>query len=257
MNVQRFSSLVLTSVFLAFLLLVSVASANTIQVAPTVTLVDGSSASEGSVVVSRADAGVYELSQTVGEDSVFGVVHTKPAMVFSTGADEVPVITEGIALVQVTAANGPIARGDLLVTSSSTGVAMRAGPSDDLVFAVALEGFAEDADGVTGLIQADVGVDHAQAVLAAQREFDVSESADETEPFSFVRAGVAIVLIVGALFFVLYSFRSAIGQGVVSVGRNPKARSSIVTLSFANIVFALILCAVIIFIAIAILILPL
>jgi len=67
---------------------------------------------------------------------------------------------------------------------------------------------------------------------------------------------IAVVLVIGGLFFILYSFRSTIKAGVVSVGRNPRARSSIVALAIGNLTFALILCAAVVFIAVAILILP-
>jgi hypothetical protein len=124
------------------------------------------------------------------------------------------------------------------------------------VFAIALEDYVPDATNETGFIQADVSVERAVLALEAKRQAEMSTEDESTSPVSIVRAVIAVVLVVGGLFFILYSFRSTIKAGVVSVGRNPRARSSIVALAIGNLTFALILCAVVVFIAVAILILP-
>lgn len=253
MYVLRLGSSVVLCLIISSIGLVSWVSANTLQVAPTVTLENEGPVPEGSVVVSNEDTDTYQLSTTSVQEHVFGVTAMQPALVFSTGADQIPVVTEGTAFVQVTTSNGPIERGDLLVTSDYQGVAMRAGEFDDAVFAIALQAFTSEE---IGMILAEIGVDRAKEMFAASLQAEVLPQVDE-DSFSFVRAGIATVLTIGALFFVLYSFRSTIAQGVVSIGRNPRARSSIMTLAFGNIIFALILFGIIVFIAIAVLVLPL
>lgn len=228
-------------------------SAGALQIASTVTLEGSPEVTEGLVITAQDEDQTYTVSKNASDAQVFGVTAAKPSLVFTTEGHQVPVVTEGIAFVQVVTSNGVIQRGDLLVTSSTTGAAMRAGELDQHVFAIALETY--ENIGEVGVIQAEVGVEGAQGVRAMQAVLS-SEDTSSLTP-SVVRGAVAVVLVVGALFFILYSFRSTITQGVVSVGRNPRAQRSIVTLSFANIAFALVLCAVVIFIAIAILILPL
>lgn len=250
-RVVLFSMLVLSGVHAT--------KASNIPIASTVALSGVVPTQEGVVIIANEETEQYMVSESAADPRVYGVTAAQPPVVFSTGTNTVPVITEGVALVQVVSENGAIERGDLLVTSATMGAAMRAGEEDRDVFAVALEAY--DDSGEIGRIQADVGIAKALAERSAReaaQEAAVSEGDEETEGKSSVFRGViAAVLVIGALFFVLYSFRSAIIQGVTSVGRNPRARVPIMTLSVASIVFALLLCALIIFIAVAILILPL
>jgi hypothetical protein len=176
--------------------------------------------------------------------------------VFQTGEQEVPVVTDGITYVQVSNEGGQISRGDFLVTAELAGVARKAADDESFVFAIALEDYQSDAANQIGFIQADVSVERAVLALEASRQAQMSTEDTAPDPISIVRAVIAVVLVVGGLFFVLYSFRSNIKAGVVSVGRNPRARSSIVALTIGNLTFALVLCAVVVFIAVAILILP-
>lgn len=248
-------SLLLVSSFLGGL---PVLASNTLQVAPTVRIESVTPVVEGSLIVYDETQQQYQQTITPHDARVFGVTAMSPALVFSTGVDEVPVVTEGITLVRVSAANGLIKRGDFLVSAPQLGVAMRAGDEHQYVFARALEDSVATAD-ATGLIQAEVGVEWAQAALALERQHAAEAEAlpSQQRTATFVRAALAITLVIGALFFILYSFRSTIAEGVVSVGRNPRARGSIITLAVGNIIFALVLCAVVVFIAVAILILPL
>ncbi len=235
---------------------ISLVHASPIQVAPTVLLQDTAQIQEGAVIVANDER--YTLSQFADAPEVFGVIAEKPALVFSTGADQVPVITEGVALVQVNGQGGSIIRGDVLVTSSVAGVAKKASTTDEYMFAIALEDyqFDKNQENTVGVIQADIGAERAQAV-AQNIKNNTQESEEQNKDTSFfIRAIIASVLSIGALFFLLYSFRSTITQGVVSIGRNPRARTSIMTLTFGNIVFSLVLFAVVIFVAIAVLVLP-
>lgn len=256
MNLCRLASSFVLGVFL---LSGSSVHANTLAAAATVTLEGVSVISEGMVVVADEETQTYTLSAAPDDAQVYGVTAAQPPVVFATGENETPVVTEGIVFVQVSAEAGAIQRGDLLVSSSRPGVAMRAGDERQHVFAIALEAYAEDAD---GLIQAEVGAARAQLLRAQKQELAAAALEESTEdaqeqPLSFIRGAVAVTLVVGALGFLLYSFRSLLTHGVVSVGRNPRARGSIMTFSVANILFALLLCAVVVFIAVAILVLPL
>ena len=230
--------------------------ANAIQVSPTVSFVGADVVGEGVVVTVDSEQEQYSISAQAHDDSVYGVTAAQPALVFQTGEQEVPVVTDGITYVQVSTAGGQISRGDFLVTGSTAGVARKAADNESYVFAIALEDYQSDAANQVGFIQADVSVQRAEQALEAKRQAEASAEDESVDPVSIVRAFIAVVLVIGGLFFVLYSFRSTIKAGVVSVGRNPRARSSIVALTIGNLTFALVLCAVVVFIAVAILILP-
>lgn len=229
--------------------------ANAVQVSPTISLPGADQVGEGVVVTVDSEQENYSVADRAHHDSVYGVTVAQPALVFQTGEQEVPVVTDGVSFVQVSAEGGPIARGDLLVTASAPGVARKASSTESYVFAIALEAYQPDPANQIGYIQADVSVQRAVQALEARQQA-MSEQDTATDPVSIVRAVIAVVLVVGGLFFVLYSFRSTIKAGVVSVGRNPRAQSSIVALAIGNLTFALVLCAAVVFIAVAILILP-
>jgi hypothetical protein len=230
--------------------------ANTIQVSPTVSFEGADVVGEGFVITVDSIEEQYSISARAHHDSVYGVTAAQPALVFQTGEQEVPVVTDGITYVQVSNQGGQISRGDFLVTAELAGVARKAADDESFVFAIALEDYQSDAADQIGFIQADVSVERAVLALEAGRQAQMSTEDTTPDPISIVRAVIAVVLLVGGLFFVLYSFRSNIKAGVVSVGRNPRARSSIVALMIGNLTFALVLCAVVVFIAVAILILP-
>lgn len=237
-------------------------SSNTLPVATTA-VVAGASASGTQVVVYDQQADMYGVSKKARDASVYGVTAISPAIVFATASGTMPVVTQGTTKVQVTAANGPITRGDILTTATSSGTAMRADLSDDAVFAVALEGFGNATTSATGTILAQVGVDDARALQLARRDTAKqsviaasSTDAAGTKMVSYTRDIIAAIIAIGGLLFILYSFRSTLSKGVVSIGRNPRARTSIITLAFGNIIFALLLCAVVIFIALGVLVLP-
>jgi hypothetical protein len=87
----------------------------------------------GDVMVISPDVDrVVELSTEAYSTAVIGVYSTKPALL--AGAPDtddplkgIPVAVVGIVSCKVSAENGPIQRGDLLVTASKSGYAMRAG----------------------------------------------------------------------------------------------------------------------------------
>jgi len=86
------------------------------------------------LVISGSADRMVELSAEPFATTVIGVYSTKPALL--AGAPDtdaplegIPVAITGIAPCKVSAENGPIHRGDLLVTSSTPGHAMKAGPN--------------------------------------------------------------------------------------------------------------------------------
>ena len=85
------------------------------------------------LVVDRAAGRRLTLSRRAYSTRVAGIHSTKPGVLATTHsidesdalAEEIPLAIVGIVPCKVTAENGPIAPGDLLVTSSTTGYAMK------------------------------------------------------------------------------------------------------------------------------------
>jgi hypothetical protein len=236
---------------------------NSFPIATTVE-VPGASVEAGEVIIYDESRDTYTLGRVADDATVYGVSALRPAVVFSTASGTVPVITAGVAPVRIDAQGGNVARGDLLVSSSRVGFARVALAADTNVFAIALE----SATSGSLFVLAEVNKERAQALLTQEKE-RVKAQNNETGTTStatadtksmltsfVVRAAIATVLALGGLLFILLSFKSVIAKGIVSIGRNPRARNSIIALSFGNIVFAIFLCAVVVFIALAILVLP-
>jgi len=108
------------------------------------------------LVASTAGKGALALSSLAYSPAVVGVYSASPAFVAGQPvpedqqADGLPVTLLGIVPCKVSAENGPIRLGDLLVTSSTAGHAMRADdPPAGTILGKALEAFEDDA----GLIQ--------------------------------------------------------------------------------------------------------
>lgn len=122
------------------------------------------------LVVSTASDRTVEKSRAPNSTSVVGVYATKPGMLLSDRGiddnhdDRVPMGVVGVIPTKVTTEGGVIHRGDLLVTSSTPGAAMRATPvtigdvtfyPSGIIIGKALENF--DGEG-TGLIEVMVSV---------------------------------------------------------------------------------------------------
>lgn len=253
---MRYGILVYMSRFIFFLLAVTVVipvvikaqASLTLPVASTVDIVmpAGEQVTAGTVIRFDEETDTYALSKGTADLTVYGVAAERPAVVFVTSATAVPVVTAGVTPVLVTMENGPIARGDVLTTAIISGQARRAN-ADEPVFAVALEARSEP-----GLVLASIGAEEAQAALA--------QRAAITAPggiiVSVARAAMAAVLVLGAIGFLLYSFRSIMMTGVISIGRNPRARQSVLWVSVGSMLLAIVLTGLVVFVAIGILILP-
>lgn len=214
----------------------------------------------GAVVVFVEDEDIYRYSLAVEEEQspVYGVVHERPPLYLETAVATVPVITDGITLVQVEDSNGLIARGDLLRLGSSPGNAARSTDTTDEVFAVALEAAA--AGGET-FVLADISRTRAEALRDArvlEAEQNVTEENDGLSAGAIAaataRIAVALGIVISSLAFILYTYRSIWVTGVTAVGRNPRARSSVLLMNVASSILILFLAALIVVVALGVLV---
>jgi len=93
------------------------------------------------LVIGDGTEGEVQKSAEPYSTMVAGIFATKPGVIgrrqsLLKDADEIPMAMVGIVPTKVTAENGPIHRGDLLVTSSTTGYAMKGIDRSRLVGAV-------------------------------------------------------------------------------------------------------------------------
>lgn len=218
-----------------------------IQIVNTVEVVTDGVIPFGTVVSYDEAEQIYTISSGRGDPKVFGVTAERPALVYVTAATALPVVQFGTAEVLVSMENGPISRGDFLTTGTESGRAIRANDEDQMIFAIALEASSE-----AGLLLASVGVEQARAVRAERAAITAAGGII----VSMTRAVIAALLVLGAIGFLLYSFRSIMTTGVISIGRNPRARQSVFWVAVGSMVLAIVLTGLVVFVAIGILILP-
>lgn len=228
--------------------------ANEVPIAQSVSITDGVSPVGSVVRYSEADD-AFSLTTTAYDAAVYGVVGERPAIVFGSATATVPVVTSGVSLVRVTDVGGAIARGDTLATAPQLGVAQFAPLSESAVFAIALEAAPFSGAGSEALIMAEVGVERAQAYQEARRAAEAS--AEENAQYqSLIRSVLAGVLVIGGLGFLLYSFRSILATGIQSVGRNPRARRTVLTLAVGSLLMVVVVTVLLLLAAIGVLVLP-
>lgn len=184
---------------------------------------------DGSIVCS--DKNAYFLCNKEYQTSLYGVVNETAQVAIINKADNMHLVsTEGIINVQVSGKTGSIKKGDLITTSTDSGIGEKA-ERNGFVLGAADEDFNANAPSDTGTIAVAVAI-HQTVDLADFR----------TNLFALLRNGltgitlspVAILRYAAAAIMVIISF--ALGfvyfgrvtkAGVEAIGRNPVARGTI------------------------------
>jgi len=113
------------------------------------------------MIVDQNSPDTYRRSEQAYEQSIAGIISTNPTIIVGNGKTDYTAVLAmvGRAPVKVTNENGNIQRGDLLVSASQTGYAMKYDPAKDdknkmvAVIGVALEPLAEPTGKILSLIR--------------------------------------------------------------------------------------------------------
>lgn len=194
-------------------------------------------------IISSSTKG-FVLSKTQYDPFMVGVVTVNPAVAFDGSISEgkVPVVTSGNAFVIVSGINGPIKKGDVITSSQSPGVGMRAIKSG-YVLGTALEDFAPQDASDTKRIMITLNFHHAVGVLAISNKlsdiFRLSEIATYEEPTTVFKYVAAILVIVVSFIFGFVFFGRIATMGVEALGRNPLASRTIQIGIFLNVLITI------------------
>jgi hypothetical protein len=240
-------------------------SQESLPIAQTISVADPEVA-YGDIILFDSETNLFRRSEGINDSRVFGVVVENSRFLIETGENLVPVAESGRLYVNVTLENGMITSGDGIVTSSTPGMGMKAGGEHSHIMGFAYESF----DGSGGVIeilengeeivQGTIAVDVRGVKNKAPAEPVTSDS--ELPRFSpdtgkiVARFGFAAIVALASIALTFIAFLSTIRQSVISVGRNPLAKSSIRSMVILNIVLALIVTTVGIFFAISLLMVP-
>lgn len=271
-----FALIISLALFLFSGLLSSAQTIESTEIAKTVLIAD-EEVSYGDLILYDKESNLYRLSQAENDPRFYGVVLENPSVLLETREGLIPVVETGVVPVNVILENGDIKVGDVLMTSSVPGKAVRVKEEDletSYIFGFATEALtAEEAveeDGVlVGTILVEVGGERLRSFLARLDEYnlglikaeelEVGEKEEEEgvgflSPAFVLRFGFASLVALGSVFLVFFAFLSSIKQGVISVGRNPRAQRAIRSMVVLNVALALIITAAAVFFAISLLV---
>lgn len=228
--------------------------------------------SYGDIILYDSGTNLYRVSNGENDSRFYGVAVRDPALAVEIDSGAITVIEGGLVPVNVTLENGEIAVGDPIITSSSTGKGMKGLQEEDssshmYVFGFAVEPLTtadavatENSEHPMGTILVEVGGERLRAYMellsggTGLNESGEGEGGVSSNIGTVMRFGFASSVALGAIFLIFFAFLSSIKQGVISVGRNPRAESSIRSMIVLNVVLAILITAAAIFFAIALLV---
>lgn len=181
---------------------------------------------DGSILSSGSKGAVQTV---VPYDSqVLGVVSRDAAIIFNTAAstNKVPVISTGTVYVLVSSKEGNIKKGDLLTSSTTPGVAVKA-TKEGFVLGSAMEDYANNDKSKIDKIAANLDLHYFNSkptfpgTLSDVFKLVLLPTKEGPNPiFKYIMAGLVVL---GSMVLAFLSFGRAAAKGVEALGRNPAA----------------------------------
>lgn len=168
------------------------------------------------------------LSNTPYDPFVIGVVNTNPPISLITKGPTTtyPVVTSGNTLVLVSSVNGNIAKGDLITTSTTPGIGMKATKAG-YVLGAALESYSSKNPHATGKIAVSLDVHFAAGSGAVGSSLldilTLSKIATYEEPTTVVKYILVAIIVLVSFGAGFYIFEKTVTKGIDAIGRNPLA----------------------------------
>ena len=265
-------TLILIYILMGFLVPLAVyGQSNDISIVSTYTIVGGE-IEPGDIISLDTVQNVFYRSSIAADKNMFGVVIENPVVVFRSEGGTIPVAQSGVVPVNATTINGPISIGEFVTSSSIAGKAERYGGSGN-VLGVALEplnnriststlqvGGLEVTAG-TLLVELNIGPPSGGGSIIIENPptIVIQESNEFVGPglVAVFRYLAATIFVIGSLYLAFKYLGSNFTQGVISIGRNPLAKSTIQAMVTLNVILILIVAVGSFFVSIVILFLPL
>ena len=240
------------------------------------------------VISYGSEEGMFRASRSFADESMFGVIVDDPVLYMEpqTLLDEKarPVVRYGEVLVNVSTLGGDIKAGDIITTSPIPGVAQRTVPVDaSYILGFALESMTLNDERTeyegkeihfgTVPITLRIGpylTKEGVEFVASGKEYDtiienlknneaykdVVLDQDAISAFKVFRYALAALVAITALIVSVSRFGDTFKQGVVSIGRNPLARTQIRSILFWNVLLIVLVTGAGLGIAAAIILMP-
>jgi F0F1-type ATP synthase membrane subunit c/vacuolar-type H+-ATPase subunit K len=185
---------------------------------------------DGSILTSTAKGAV--LSKLPYDSLVLGVVSRDAGIILSStdDKDSVPVIADGIVYVLVSTQQGQIKKQDLITTSTTPGIGVKA-TNSGYVVGYALEDYSSNDPKKIGKIAVNLSLHYfnSRPTLAGALT-DVLKIAllpTDNGPAPIFKYVVAALVVLGSFALGFISFARTAAKGVEALGRNPSASAMI------------------------------
>lgn len=190
---------------------------------------------DGSIISSQ-EGGGFVLSTTQYDPFLYGVVTLEPALYLYDKAaeNEYPAVSEGKIYVRVSTANGTIARGDAITSSEIPGVGIKA-TDNGYILGYAEEPYEAASTEEEGKILVTIDPHFAQFNTNIFNTLtSLPRMTFSATPLNLIRYLLAGLVGVISFYVGFRFFGRASLKGVEAMGRNPLARSAIITIVVIN-----------------------
>jgi hypothetical protein len=196
---------------------------------------------EGDIIIVSKEG--YVLAKTGYDPNIFGVVVNDPAIAFENKAEgSYPVVSAGKVVLRVSVINGAIKKGDMLTSSTIPGVAQKVTESGFIV-GTALQDYDADSEDKIGKIYAVLNVGHgnvsSNSTGSLLRALNFVLSAPYMSPLALLRYVIAGIIVLASFILAVAYFGRLSSLGIEALGRNPLAGKMILAGIVVNVVIAL------------------
>lgn len=229
----------------------------------TMHVIIGGSPKTGDIISFDRRSQTFHLTRIPGDKDAFGIVTKDPVLLLSSGNTGTPIITNGEVLVNVTTKNGPINIGDYISPSSIPGRGAKAIGSDPYIIGTALSSFSGSA---SSTVSNTNEIQKGSIQMLFLRRINPLASVDQQTPrsveigkniiFHVMKYILATLVAVGTVYIAFKVSNSSIKTGLISIGRNPLAKTSINSMLAINVIMIILISAVGLTTAIALVFLP-
>ncbi len=232
-------------------------------------IISGNTPVSGDLISFDKNTQIFHLSHRANDPNLFGVTIKNPVVVLRKNDGGIPIVETGEAIVNVTTINGPIHAGDYITTSSIPGKGQKMTISKSVVLGTALDSFFGASTTPTdtktqtvyeGSIRVliSIGPKVLTSTAPSSPVFSVVNSVTDISSVTskILKYLLAAVITIGTIAIAFRNFGASLKDSILSVGRNPLARSSIQSMVVLNTILIILVSAAGLFIGFAVLFLP-
>lgn len=223
----------------------------------------GGSPRSGDIISFDKRSQTFHLTRIPGDKDAFGIVVKNPVLLLSSGNAGTPIITSGEVSVNVTTKNGPISVGDYVSPTSISGMGAKAINSDSYIIGTALSSFSGTASSTasntkkiySGSIQM-LFLHRINPLASADQNIPRSIEIGKNIIFHVMKYVLATLVAVGTVYAAFKVSNSSMRAGLISIGRNPLAKTSINSMLIINAIMIILISAIGLSAALALVFLP-